>query len=78
MVRIAISQAAFEAIVATLPLGSVGFENKTNEQGEKLIWLDRAIVDSPARGQAERSSVELRTGLTGMAGVGGDLHGNGR
>ena len=26
-------------------LGSVGFENKTNERGEKLIWLDRAVVD---------------------------------
>jgi hypothetical protein len=39
MVRIAISQAAFEAIAATLPLGSVGYENKVNERGEKLIWL---------------------------------------
>jgi hypothetical protein len=28
MVRIAITQAAFEAIAKTLPLGSVGFENK--------------------------------------------------
>jgi hypothetical protein len=37
VIRIAISQAAFEAIVATLPLGSVSYENKTNEQGERLI-----------------------------------------
>ena len=28
MVRIAISQAAFEAIASTMPLGSVGYENK--------------------------------------------------
>ena len=45
MVRIAISQAAFHAIAKTLPLGSVGFENKVNEKGERLIWLDRAVVD---------------------------------
>jgi hypothetical protein len=45
MVRIAISQAAFEAIAKTLPVGSVGYENKVNEQGERLIWLERAVVD---------------------------------
>jgi hypothetical protein len=45
MVRIAITQAAFDAIAKTLPLGSVGYENATNEKGERLIWLDRAIVD---------------------------------
>jgi hypothetical protein len=32
MIRIAISQAAFDAIARTLPLGSVNFENKTDEQ----------------------------------------------
>jgi hypothetical protein len=45
MVRIAITQAAFEAIAATLPLGSVGYENKVNEKGERLIWLDPAVVN---------------------------------
>jgi hypothetical protein len=45
MVRIAISVEAFEAIARTLPLGSVGYENKTTETGERLIWLDRAVVD---------------------------------
>lgn len=45
MVRIAISVEAFEAIAPTLPLGSVGYENKTNERGEKLIWLDHAVVN---------------------------------
>ena len=39
MVRIAISQAAFDAIAKTLALGSVGYENATNEKGERLIWL---------------------------------------
>ena len=45
MVRIAIPQAAFDAITKTLALGSVGFENATNEKGERLVWLDRAVVD---------------------------------
>jgi hypothetical protein len=44
MVRIAISVEAFEAIAATLPFGNMSFENKTNERGERLIWLDHAVV----------------------------------
>jgi hypothetical protein len=39
IVRIAISEAAFEAIARTLPLGSVGYENKTNAKGERLIVM---------------------------------------
>ena len=40
MIRIAISQAAFDAIVRTLPCGdSVGYENKIDEHGQRLIWL---------------------------------------
>ena len=45
MVRIAISQAAFDAIAQTLALGSVGFENATNEKGERLIWLEPNVID---------------------------------
>jgi hypothetical protein len=45
MVRIAITQAAFDAIAKTLPLGSVGYENKVNEKGERLIWLEPSVVD---------------------------------
>jgi hypothetical protein len=45
MVRIAISEAAFEAIARTLPLGSVAVEPYYNEQGERLIWLEAAMVD---------------------------------
>jgi hypothetical protein len=45
MVRIAISQAAFDAIAKTLALGSVGYENATNERGERLIWLEPNVVD---------------------------------
>jgi hypothetical protein len=45
MVRIAISQTAFDAIAKTLPFGSVGYENKVNEKGERLIWLEPSVVD---------------------------------
>jgi hypothetical protein len=37
MIRIAITQAASEAIAKTLPLGSVGFEAEANERGELLL-----------------------------------------
>jgi hypothetical protein len=33
------------AIVATMELGSVGFENASNENGERLIWLEPGVVD---------------------------------
>jgi hypothetical protein len=39
VIRIAISQAVFDAISATLALGSVGYENATNERGERYVWL---------------------------------------
>ena len=45
MIRIAISVEAFEAITKTLPLGGVSFENKADEENQRLIWLDRAMVD---------------------------------
>ena len=45
MIRISITPAAFEAIAATLPLGSVGFEPKVDAQGQRLIWLEAAVVD---------------------------------
>ena len=45
MVRIAISQAAFDAIASTLPPGSTGYENAVNEKGERLIWIERRMLD---------------------------------
>jgi hypothetical protein len=45
MVRISITEQAFLAIASTLALGSVGFEDPIDENGERLIWLDRAVVD---------------------------------
>lgn len=37
MTRIAINPEAFEAIAATMPLGSVGYEAEVNERGERVI-----------------------------------------
>jgi hypothetical protein len=45
MVRISITEQAFLAIASTLALGSVGFENPVNDNGERLIWLERGVVD---------------------------------
>jgi hypothetical protein len=59
MVRIAISQAAFDAIAKTLPLGSTGYENQVNEKGE----LPRDVLDrlNHRRGPGESySDVILR------------------
>jgi hypothetical protein len=63
MIRIAISPAAFDAIAATLPLGSVGYEPQLNAKGERLIWLKPVFVDrlAAARGPGESySDVILR------------------
>ena len=45
MILIAVTQAAFEAIARTIPLGSVGYKNEASEKGERLIWLEAAMMD---------------------------------
>ena len=45
MIRITITAAAFDAVVATLPIGSVGYENATNDRGERYVWLEPYVVD---------------------------------
>jgi hypothetical protein len=45
MIRIAITQAAFDAIARTMPFGSVNFEAGVDDTGERYIWLPRAVVD---------------------------------
>ena len=42
MIQIAISQAAFDAVAATMPLGSVGYETEANAKGGRLIWVEAA------------------------------------
>ena len=39
---------AFEAIARTLPVGSVGYEAEANQRGEKLVWLEAAVVNQLA------------------------------
>ena len=58
MIKIAISQAAFDTIAATLPLGSGGYEKRSTSAGERLIWLDRAVVSRlrAVRGHGESFS----------------------
>jgi len=45
MIRIAICQAAFDAIARTMPFGSVNFGAGVDANGERYIWLPRAVVD---------------------------------
>ena len=45
MIRIAITPAAFDAIAATLPLGSVGYEAERDARGNCLVWLDEGTVN---------------------------------
>ena len=43
MIRIAVTQAAFDAIAKTLALGSTGYENAVKRAGRAAgVWLDRA------------------------------------
>jgi hypothetical protein len=44
MVRIAISQAAFDAIATTMAFGTVNYEAQTDANGDRLIWLDPSVV----------------------------------
>jgi hypothetical protein len=63
MIRIAITAEAFEAIKATLPLGSMGYEAESDAKGERLIWIDERQADKLAamRGPGESySEVVLR------------------
>jgi len=44
MMRIAITPAAFEAVVATLVLGTVAVEPERDEDGDIYIWLDPRVL----------------------------------
>lgn len=71
MIRIAISQAAFDAIARTMPFGSVNFEAGVDDKGERYIWLPRAVVDQlgSLRGPGESfSDVILRLAAEGETG----------
>jgi hypothetical protein len=72
VICIAISQAAFAAIAATLALGTVAVEPERDEDGSVHIWLDPGILArlKALRGPGESDSdVILRV----AKGEGGDL-----
>jgi hypothetical protein len=48
MVRIFVTDEAFEAIKAALPVGSVAFEPEVTK-GLRTIWVERVVVDKLAR-----------------------------
>ncbi len=56
MIRIAISPAAYDAICATLPLGSVACEPQLNDCGERLIWLEQTWVNRLGAMRRQRES----------------------
>ena len=45
MIRIAITEAAFEAIARTLPLGSVAYESATDVGDLRYIWIEARWLD---------------------------------
>jgi hypothetical protein len=70
MIRIAITEEAFEAISRTLPLGSTDFERHPADDGQRLVWLEPHVVNKlrAMRGPGESySDVILR--LAAAAGI---------
>ena len=58
MVRIAVTQAAFEAVAAIFPLARVVYEPELNLKGERLIWVERLWANklTALRGSGESYS----------------------
>jgi hypothetical protein len=65
MIRITITEAAFDAIAATMPLRSVAHEARFATGGEIYVWLDQRALDrlNELRGPTESySDVIVRIG----------------
>jgi hypothetical protein len=74
VIRIGITQAAFEAICATMPFGSAGHEAERTLLGEIYIWLDRRAMDrlTAERRQGEDySDVIIRLAAVGHESLNG-------
>ena len=71
MIRIAISQEAFDAVARTMPLGSVGFERDPNAKGERTVWLDDVWVNrlSAMRGAGESYSDAILRVVAALGGL---------
>ncbi len=71
MIRIAITVEAYEAIAATLPLGTVAFEPQLNAKGERLIWIEQTWLyrlDAMRKAGESYSDCHLAARRTGGAG----------
>jgi hypothetical protein len=60
MIRIAITAEAFDAIAATLPLGTVSFERKPLANDERFISLEPHVVNKLRAPDESYSEVILR------------------
>ena len=67
MIRIAISAEAFEAIAATLPLGSVAFQPQATANGGRFIWLPEHVLNK--LGAERRSGEDLSDTIIRLAGM---------
>jgi hypothetical protein len=47
VISISITVAAFQAVAATLPFGSAGYEREAGDGGEFTIWLEPRVLDRP-------------------------------
>jgi hypothetical protein len=56
VVRIAITKEAYDAIVATLPLGAVALEPKTAARGIYWVWIEPEVVKKLARQRGPRET----------------------
>jgi len=55
---ISLTAAAFDAIAATLPLGSVGFESEVDAKAKRAVWVAPAVAISsqPRAGPAKATA----------------------
>jgi hypothetical protein len=74
MISTVITEEAFEAIKATMPLGSVGFEKEVNAKGERTIWLAPNVLDKL---KAMRGPVETYSDVILRLAAGERLHAHG-
>ena len=51
MIRISITAAAFDAITATMPLRSVGFEREPDDRGERLVLRQARAEEEKRHGE---------------------------
>jgi hypothetical protein len=70
MIRIAITEAGFEAVAATLPLGTVSFERHPAADGRRLVWFEPHVLAKlrALRGPGESYAFDLPSACPSRAG----------